>query len=141
MAYKVTDEIAKYLPPATVSTKPLEFQWDEAANAILFTSNFNKKSFSDWKKGLSSHYRTTLGDIPSIIIESHSKLGCISFWINLDPDNLPKGNISVDVSAAWCPKEESVENLNAWIGSSLLESMVKKDKPSMAGLIRIRPAQ
>jgi len=139
MPYDVTEAISKYLPPDVITVEPLEFDWDEAVNAVVFTSRFDATSFSAWETSLSEHYMSVLGKGPRMKVESDSELGCIAFRINLDPANLPEGTISVDISVAWRGLEESVENLNAWVGSSLLEDMVEKDKPAMAGLIRIRP--
>ncbi len=139
MPYEITNEIARFLPPDPISVYPLEFDWQEATNAIVFTSGFDKESFSDWEECLSAYYKALLGDIPDIDVESDPELGCATFWINLDPDHLPEGAISVDVGVARCCVANGFENLNAWIGSSRLTDMVEKDKPAMVGLIRIRP--
>ena len=139
MPYEVSQEIAKYLPPDVITVRPLEFDWAEAINAVVFTSRFDRQSFPEWEEALIEYYRSALGRIPQVRPETDEELGCITFRINLDPSNLPKGTISVDISVAWCNQEDSLENLNAWLGSKVLASIVRDDKPAMAGLVRIRP--
>ena len=130
MTYAATSEIKKYLPPDTVDSKPLEYDWAEAENAIVFISTLDFPTFGEWESELSQFYRLLVGG-GAVNIESHPDLGCISFWFNCHPN--------VDVHVARCKHAESVENLNSWVGSTLLNSMATDNRAATAGLVRIRP--
>lgn len=132
MNYTVTDEIASYLPPKIIDVKPLEYEWDEAANAIVFVSSFAFSTFEKWNSELSQIYRSLVRDGYDLNIESHEDLGCTSFWFN----HLP----NVDVHVARCQNTASVENLNSWVGSTDLESLATIEGAATVGLCRIRPA-
>ena len=131
MTYAATARIRKYLPRDAFDVRPLEFEWDEAINAIVFASTLDFPTFDKWESELSKFYRTLVGNDRAVAVEAHPELGCISFWINTEPN--------VDVHVARCRSAESVENLNAWIGSSLIELMATDDRTATVGLIRIRP--
>ncbi|QDV25920.1 hypothetical protein [Aureliella helgolandensis] len=131
MKYAATSEIKKYLPQDAFDVRPLEYEWAEATNAIVFASTLAFPTFRRWESELSKFYRTLIGNNRAVSVESHPDLGCISFWINTDP--------SVDVHVARLKCAESVENLNSWVGSSLIDSLATDDRAATVGLIRIRP--
>lgn len=131
MPYELNDQISRFLPPDVIHALPLDFDWAEATNAILFTSNFDADSFDSWCDGLQCHYAKIVGDTQKIDADPQPDLGCLNFWFKLNP--------TVDVAMAYCNHSEGFEELNAWIGSSFFESMVNDDSPATAGIVRIRP--
>ncbi|MEM9643933.1 MAG: hypothetical protein AAF989_02970 [Planctomycetota bacterium] len=131
MKYEVTREIEEFLPPETFDARPLDFEWVEATNAVLFASAMNHTTFSRWKSDLSKYYRLRLRGGFDLNIESFEDVECMSFWLTHTPN--------VDVHVARCQQPESVEELNSWIGSTLLESMAANERAATVGLVRIRP--
>lgn len=131
MTYAVTSEITRYLPPESIDARPLDYEWVEATNAIVFVSTFAHTSFALWETKLSVFYRMLIGDGCGLTTESHSELGCISFWFDSNPN--------VDVHVARCENINSVENLDSWLGSPLLVSMAMDPRAATVGIIRIWP--
>ena len=136
--YKITAELMRYIPPEVISVEPLEFDWDEATNAILFTVSYSRDSYAEWFEGI---HRFLLDSLPLGALVSPEKqedIFCASFWISLSGDD-PMINPDYDLHVAWRKEADSCENLNAWIGSELYEEMVQKDHPQTSGIIRKRP--
>lgn len=131
MVYAPTSDITRYLPPEAFDVRPLEYEWAEATNAIIFASSVDYETFSAWESGLSHFYLTLVGVANALNVESDPELGCISFWLQSAPP--------VDIHVARCKNTESVETLNAWIGSTLLSTMASDNRAATIGLIRIRP--
>ena len=131
MPYASTDEIAKYLPPDSIDVRPLDYEWAEATNAVVFASAFYSSSFSEWESKLAEFYRMLIGRRHDMNVESNPDLGCISFWF----DSIP----NIDVHVARSENLDSVENLNSWVGSPLLTRIAMDTRATTVGLIRIRP--
>lgn len=151
MKYALVDEITQYLPPNVITAKPLEFDWDEATNAVLFTAEY-KKRFSILKSPfnalvdkLTEHYRSLVENKYQLEVDPDHEQGCMTFRFSDDPEANPnKGfQISADISIAWLKAKGTIDDpldaLNSWIGSSLLKKMAQDDKPQLIGMIRIRP--
>ncbi|WFB35244.1 hypothetical protein P3T73_13845 [Kiritimatiellota bacterium B12222] len=139
MPYEVNDAISFFLPPESKSVQPLDYDWDEATNAIIFTSDYDPGSFSKWLKGLSKHYTQIWGASSQVFVEDDDDLGCVSFWMTREKGVHPMSKIQIDSHVAYTKIEDSFENLNAWIGSELLSKLMDEDKPSTIGMIRFRP--
>jgi hypothetical protein len=140
MKYTVTQELLYLIPGKALDAQPLEFDWEEATNAILFTSNLQVKDFCEWNLFIEKHLRSCLPKTASIKVETDEEIFCTSFWISLTKDIHEYIDPDFDLHVAWGNHDESFENLNSWIGSELFEEMVsKKDIPATAGLIRVRP--
>jgi len=137
--YRVNDSIRVFLPPDTITAEPLDFDWDEAENAVLFTSGFTRGSFTELASALTDHFAAVLGSRDQIDVEAHEDIGCISFWMTRAANVQPKLNVEVDAHIAYCQNAESLESLHSWIGSTLLTKMAKQDAPSVLGMIRFRP--
>lgn len=131
MTYSSTGEITNYLPPESIDVRPLDYEWAEATNAILFGSKLDFDTFAQWEIALSEHYRNLKANDHELTVESHPDLGCMSIWFDSSP--------SVDVHCARCKNPDSIDNLNAWVGSALLESIAADPQTGTVGLIRIRP--
>jgi hypothetical protein len=131
MSYATTGEITKYLPPDAFGVVPLEYEWAEATNAIVFASTHECATFDEWESTLSEFYRAQISDNHAVSVDAHPELGCIRVSINIRP--------RVDVHLARCKCSGSVENLNSWVGSSLMASLAKDVRAATVGLIRIRP--
>lgn len=84
MTCSVTDEITKHLPPEVITVNPLEFEWEEATNAIIFTSNFDKVNFEEWEEALVNYYKNMIVNEHQLDVESDDDISCISFWFSLD---------------------------------------------------------
>ena len=132
MTYATTSEIKKYLPPHSVDVRPLDYEWAEASNAVVFISTLDAETFTQWETELTEFYRLQVSDDCVMNVESDPDLGCISFWFQTLPN--------IDVHVARCKNIDSVENLNSWVGSTLLASIAADTRAATVGLIRIRPA-
>ena len=132
MPYQLDDSIRLYLPPGIVSAEPLDYDWDEAVNAVIFTSAFDSKDFPCWTATLTEHYRRIVADRMEVDPEIQADIGCIHLW-------LLKLHPPVDICFAFGRHLESFSNLNPWIGSNRFRSLFTRDTPATAGMIRIRP--
>ena len=135
--YLLTEEIMRFLPPDVFQVQPLDYYWEEAVNAVIFTSGFEKKSFVESVTFLGEFYEKIDKDP---LIEDDEDLGCVTIWLSIEKNAV---QIDVDVSIALMNTKDTdgtpLEKLNSWIGSSLLTKMAKEDNPALIGMIRIRP--
>ena len=139
MSYAVTIELLNLIPGKKLDAQPLEFDWEEATNAILFTSDLQVQSFSEWNNVIEAHLKTCFPKTASIKVEADEEILCTSFWISLTKDMNEYIDPDYDLHVAWGASDESFENLNSWIGSELFDEMVSKEGIRTAGLIRVRP--
>ncbi len=120
MPYQLDDAISAFLPPSVISAEPLDFDWDEAVNAVVFTSAFDSKDFASWAKTLTEHYDRLVAGRMKVDPEIQADIGCIHLWLlKLDP--------AVDICFASRHHPESFANLNAWIGSNRFRSLFTRD--------------
>ena len=126
----------EFLPPDIIQVHPLDYYWEEAVNAVIFTSSFEKKIFFESISFLKELYQRLDNNLH---IEEDEDLGCATIWLSIENNAV---QIDVDVSIALMSTENTdgtpLENLNSWIGSNLLTKMTKEDNPALIGIVRIR---
>ena len=138
MSYSLDDALLKLAPGKILRAEPLEFDWDEAENAILFSSTLQIDDFREWNEQIRQHIASLLPEGSSIKVEPDESVFCTSFWISTTQDMDEYIDPELDIHVAWGGGQESYENLNAWIGSEVFDSLAV-DKPPTIGMIRTRP--
>ena len=138
MSYFVDDTLLKLAPGRVLKAEPLEFDWDEAENAILFSSTLQIDDFHEWNEHIRQHLASLLPEGTSIKVEPDEGIYCTSFWISRIQDMEEYIDPELDVHVAWGGSEDSYQNLNAWIGSDVFETLTS-GKPPTAGMVRTRP--
>ncbi len=97
MTYNVDETIKRFLPENSSNLNPLEFDWEEAENAIIFTADLEYPSFADFENSLTNYYTSLLGPEAQINPEGEDELGCISFWVKLGNDASELANRNIDI--------------------------------------------
>ena len=138
MSYSLDDALLKFAPGRLLKAELLEFDWDEAKNAILFSSSLRLDDFHEWNEHIRQHIASMLPESASIKVESDETISCTSFWISTTQDMDEYIDPELDIHVAWGGNEESYPNLNAWIGSEVFDTL-SADKPPTAGMVRTRP--
>jgi len=138
MSYSLDDALLKFAPGKLLKAEPLEFDWDEAENAILFSSSLRIDNFHEWNEHIRKHIVRMLPEGASIKVEPDEGTSCTSFWISTSEKMEEYINPELDIHVAWGGNKESYDNLNAWIGSSVFDTLIA-DKPPTAGMVRTRP--
>lgn len=122
-------DLIRLLPPGTITFEPLEYSWEEAKVAYIFTSKFDGANFKDWAASFASY--TQLAAPNDAVIHHFDYPKTATLEINIC------ANEKIDLHAAWCRNPIGFENLNAWLGSALLKSLVEEQNPATAGVIRV----
>lgn len=138
MSYSLDDALLKFAPGRILKAEPLEFHWDEAENAILFSSALRLDDFHEWNEHIRQHIASLLPAHASIKVEADESVSCTSFWISTTQDMHEYTDPELDIHVAWGGDEESYQNLNAWIGSEVFDNLIA-NKPPTAGMVRSRP--
>lgn len=138
MSYSLDDALLKFAPGKILKAEPLEFDWDEAENAILFSSTLRIDDFHEWNERIRQHIAGLLPEGASIKVEPDESVFCTSFWISTTQDMHEYIDPELDIHVAWGGNEESCQNLNAWIGSNVFSALTS-NRPPTAGMLRTRP--
>ena len=122
--YEVNEQVLRLLPLQTTIVTPLEFDWNYYSNVALFLSN---SQFAT----LGPFYERQL-----------PKLGIERFDLDLDDE---QGLLIVDISGNGGGDihiqerrvEDPLDDIRGFIGSKLLNSLVKLHSPSVFGFVRL----
>ena len=80
MKYTTTQELLNLIPGSTLDAQPLEFDWEEATNAILFTTDLQINDFNEWNAFIEKHLLSCFPKGTSIKVETDEEIFCTSFW-------------------------------------------------------------
>ena len=122
--YEVNEQVQRLLPLQTTIVAPLEFGWDYYSNVLLFLSNSQFKT-------LGPFYERQL-----------PMLGIERFDLDLDDEQgllivSIFGKDGGDIHIQDRRSEDALDDVRGFIGSRLLNDLVRQHSPPVFGFVRI----